>query len=225
MADLIAGVAAVRTADGVFGSAARSDAVASAAMTAARPDELAPLRIGVTGHRVLAEAERVEAGIEAAIAQVEASRPGRPLVVVSSLAEGADRLVVAAILRRPGARLWVVLPLPKADLLDDFATLESKRAFLGLLARADEVTELPAQAGRAAAYAAANDRLLDRVDILVAVWDGRDVQGPAGTADVVARARLRGLPIIRIHAGNRQPGTTEPASLGGDQGRVTYENL
>ena len=229
MADLIAEAAAIRTADGVAGevsgSAAPPDSVAAAAMTLARCHDLEPLRIGVTGHRVLAETELVEAGIEAAIARIEASHPGRSLVVVSALAEGADRLVTAAVLRRPGSRLRVVLPLPKADLLDDFATLDSKEEFLRLLARADEVTELPAQAGRVEAYAAANDRLLDRIDVLVAVWDGRGVQGQAGTADVVARARVRGLPVARIHAGNRKPGTMEPASLGADQGRVTYENL
>lgn len=194
-------------------------------MTRPRRDDLAPLRIGVTGHRVLAQTERVEAGIEAAIARIEASHPGRPLVVVSALAEGADRLVAAAVLRRPGARLWAILPLLKSDYVDDFATLDSKEDFLRLLARADEVTELPAQAGRAEAYAAANDRLLDRIDVLVAVWDGRGVQGRAGTADVVARARVRGLPVAWVHAGNRRPGTMEPASLGADQGRVTYENL
>jgi hypothetical protein len=229
MADLMAEAATIRTADGiaggVSGSAAPPDSVAAAGMTLARCDDPEPLQVGVTGHRVLAETERVEAGIEAAIARIEASHPGRSLVVVSALAEGADRLVAAAVLRRPGARLWAVLPLPKADLLDDFATLDSKEEFLRLLARADEVTELPAQAGRAEAFAAANDLLLDRIDLLVAVWDGRGVQGQAGTADVVTRARVRGLPVARIHAGNRKPGTMEPASLGTDQGRVTYENL
>ena len=229
MADLMAEAAAIRAADGVAdevsGSAASPGSAVASGMTRARRDDLEPVRIGVTGHRVLAETERVEAGIEAAIARIEASHPGRPLVVVSALAEGADRLVAGAVLKRPSSRLRAVLPLLMSDYLDDFAALESKEEFLRLLARADEITELPPQASRDEAYAAANVRLLEGIDVLVAVWDGRGAQGQAGTAEVVARARVRGLPIAWVHAGNRNPGTMEPTSLGTDQGHVTYENL
>jgi RyR domain len=199
--------------------------VATAGMTLALLDDLGPLRIAVTGHRVLAERELVEAGIEAAIARIEASHPGRSLVVVSALAEGADRLVTEAVLRRPNSRLQVVLPLPKFDYLTDFATADSKEEFLRFLARTDEVEELPARASREEAYAAANDRLLEGVDVLVAVWDGQSAQGDAGTAEVVARARALRLPLAWVHAGNRAPGTMEPTSLGEEQGKVTYENL
>ena len=199
--------------------------VAAAGMTLARMGDLEPLRIGVTGHRVLAETGLVTAGIEAALARIEACHPGRSLVVLSALAEGADRLVAEVTLRRPGARLEAALPLPKFDFLDDFVSPESKEEFLRFLARADSVTELPAQDSRDEAYAAANDSLLDGVDVLVAVWDGKGAQGHGGTAEVVARVRARGLPLAWVHAGNRKPGTMEPTSLGPDQGKVTYENL
>jgi hypothetical protein len=33
------------------------------------------------------------------------------------------------------------------------------------------------------------------------------------------------LPIARVHAGNRRPGTMEPTSLGEEQGRVTFERF
>jgi len=87
------------------------------------------------------------------------------------------------------------------------------------------VVELPAQPSRDDAYAAANDRLLDGVDVLIAVWDGKGAQGHGGTAEVVGRARASHLPVAWVHAGNRKPGTMEPTSLGADQGKVTYENL
>jgi len=183
------------------------------------------LRIGVTGHRVLAEAPRILAGVEAALDRIEAAFPGRAPVVVSALAEGADRLVAEAVLRRPGARLVAVLPMPAWDLEADFATAESRAEFAALLARAAEVVEVPARSTREEAYAAANEWLLDNVDVLVAVWDGAGAQGQGGTAEVVARARARHLPLAWIHAGNRAPGTAQATSLGPDQGRVTYENL
>jgi len=183
------------------------------------------LRIGVTGHRVLAELPLVAAGVEAALDRIEAAFPGQAPVVISALAEGADRLVTQAVLRRPGARLRVVLPMARSEYLADFATPRSRVEFLALLARADEVIVLPARATRDEAYAAANEWLLDKVDALVAIWDGKGAQGQGGTAEVVARARARHWPLAWVHAGNRKPGTMEATSLGSEQGKVTFEKL
>jgi hypothetical protein len=205
------------TLGGSEGSGGRASAGGSGA-----PGEL---RIGVTGHRILAERERVVVGIETALGRIEARFPGRALVVVSALAEGADRLVAEAVLGRTGSRLVAVLPMPRSDYLSDFAMPESRDEFLRLLAGAAEVVELPASFSRTQAYAAANERLLDGIDVLVAVWDGGGAQGQGGTAEVVARARTLRLPLAWVHAGNRRPGTMEPTSLGTDQGHVTFENL
>jgi hypothetical protein len=182
--------------------------------------------IGVTGHRVLAERERVEAGVDEALRRIAERFPRQPVTVVSSLAEGADRLVVRRAMARPGgARLVVPLPLPAADYEADFGSEESKAEFHALLERADEVVELPRAPTRTAAYAAAGEYVLRRADALLAVWDGRPAQGEAGTGAIVALARARGLPIARVHAGNRRPGTLEPTTLGAAQGTVTYEGL
>jgi hypothetical protein len=186
---------------------------------------LSELRIGATGHRALAEVPRVLAGVEEALDRIEAVFPGRALVVVSCLAEGADRLVTEAVLRRAGARLVAILPMAHGELVADFATPESRVEFEALLARAAEVVELPACATRDEAYAAANEWLLAGVEVLAAVWDGTGAQGQAGTAEVVDWARARRLPLAWIHAGNRTPGTMEPTSLGADQARVEFENL
>jgi hypothetical protein len=201
------------------------DIVAAAGMALARCSDPPDLRIGVTGHRVLAEPDRVQAGIDAALTRIETGHPGRALVVISPLAEGADRLAASAVLRRPDARLEAVLPLPKFDFLNDFGSAASKEEFLRLLARADKVIELRARPSRDEAYAAANDRLLSEIDVLLAVWDGRGGQGNGGTAQVVAQARERGMPVAWVHAGNRAPGTPEPTSLGTDQGTITYERF
>jgi hypothetical protein len=188
----------------------------------AAPDEL---RLGVTGHRVIVDVPRVLAGIEAALDHIEAAFPGRSLVVVSALAEGADRLVADAVLRRSGARLRVVLPMPRFDYLADFATPDSRDAFLHLLARAAEVVVLPPRSSRDEAYAAANDLMLADVEVLLVVWDGGGARGQGGTAEVVAQARARHMTLAWIHAGNRAPDTMEPASLGLEQASVTFENL
>src|SRR5215510_4545116 len=158
-------------------------------------------------------------------ASIERAFPGQPLTIISSLAEGADCLVVHRVLSRPNARLAVPLPLPKADYLTDFNSTESKAEFLSLLAQADEVIELPLAPTRNKAYEAAGEYVLDHCDVLIAIWDGQGAQGQGGTGAIVARARQRNLPIAWIHAGNRKPGTKEPTSLGTDQGKVTFENM
>jgi hypothetical protein len=200
--------------------------VAASVAESGAPGEV---RIGVTGHRVLAEVPRVLAGVEAALDRIVAAFPGRALVVVSCLAEGADRLVAEAVLRRAGARLVAVLPMPREELVADFAAGESLAEFDALLAKAAEVVELPARATRDEAYAAANERMLGGVEVLVAVWDGAAAQGRGGTAEAVAQARSRHLPLAWVHADNRVPGTMEATSLdagqGAGQGGDTYERF
>ncbi len=199
--------------------------VEAAGMGMARIDELGEMTIGVTGHRVLAEPERVAAGVEAALAQIAAAYPGRSLTFVSALAEGADRLVVGQALERAGTRVVAVLPVPRYDYLADFDSAGSKDEFLRILSSANEVIELPARSSREEAYAAAGNAVLEQAEALLVIWDGQGAEGQGGTGEVVAQARARGKPIAWIHAGNRKPGTMEPTSLGADQGRVTYENL
>jgi hypothetical protein len=181
--------------------------------------------VGVTGHRVLTERERIEAGIADALGQIEVAFPGQPLTVISSLAEGADRLVVHQVLARPGARLIVPLPMPVPDYLTDFEEGESKDEFLALLQRAAEVVHLSSSDSRDGAYEAAGVYVLEHCDVLLAVWDGQPAQGQGGTGDIVTIARQRGVPLAWVHAGNRKPGTAEPTSLGSEQGLVTFEHL
>src|SRR5436190_7862199 len=95
--------------------------------------------VGVTGHRILTDLDKINAGVEEALRRIEQVFPGQPLTVISSLAEGADRLVVRQVLTRPQAHLVVPLPLPKADYLTDFKSAASKAEFLSLLDQADEV--------------------------------------------------------------------------------------
>ncbi|MFW6135464.1 MAG: hypothetical protein ACOC7N_01430 [Chloroflexota bacterium] len=184
------------------------------------------LPIGVVGHRFLTELDKVTAGVDEALDRIEAAF-GEPLpAVISSLAEGADRLVLRRVLARcPDARLIVPLPLPQSDYMKDFSSPESREAFLDLLSRADQVVTLPPAPTREEAYAAGGYYVLDHCDVLLAVWDGKEGQGTGGTAGIVAEARHRHLPLTWVHAGNRIPGTRRPTTLGEEQGRVTVERL
>jgi hypothetical protein len=188
-------------------------------------DSLRPVTVGVTGHRILAEVDRIAAGIREAFGRIEAAHPGRPIVLLSPLAEGADRLAAHAVLEREGGRLIAPLPLAEDDFLQDFATPESKAEFRSLLERAEQVIVLPPAETRNASYGAGGNYVVDRSEVLLAIWDGQGAQGQGGTGEVVARARVQGKPVVIVRAGNRSPGTQEPTSLGPEQGRVITQGL
>jgi hypothetical protein len=184
------------------------------------------LHIGVTGHRFLAEVPKLQAGVDLALARIEAAYPGEDCSVLSSLAEGADRLVVERVLvYRPAARLIVPLPLPLDDYLQDFASAASRQAFLGWLGLAGEIIPPTPATSREDAYRSAGRYVLDHCDVLIVLWDGQEAQGKGGTGEIVDLARQRGLPLAWVHCGNRKPGTNEATSLCETQGTVTFERL
>ncbi len=119
-------------------------------------------------------------------------------VVLSPLAEGADRLVAERVLAREGAELEAILPMSEADYERDFATDASRSEFRSFLAKAAAIHRLPASSNRAEAYAAAGRFVVDHCDILIAIWDGKAGDGPGGTADTIAYAQSLARPIHLI---------------------------
>jgi len=181
--------------------------------------------LGVTGHRFLADMDKIHAGMEQAVACILAAYPDAAFRVLSSLAEGADRLLAKRLLQVPGAMLWVPLPLPEEEYRKDFPSPASQEEFQDLLSQAEKVIPMPVTPEREQGYLAAGMYVLEHSHALLAVWDGLPAQGKAGTAEIVHLARLREMPLAWIHAGNRKPGTTTPTSLGLEQGLFTCENF
>jgi hypothetical protein len=181
--------------------------------------------IGVTGHRLLVDAASVGAGVARALGKIEEAFPGQQLTVISPLAEGADRLVVQQVLARSRARLVVPLPLQQGDYLADFESAASKEEFLSLLDLAGEVIALPRASTREEAYKAVGRYVLGHCDVLIAVWDGEMAQGPGGTAEVVADARQRGLPLAWVHARGARMGGQRPITEDEEQGEVSFERF
>jgi hypothetical protein len=150
-------------------------------------------RLGVTGHRVLDDAAAVATLVDQVLDDL-----GPSGTMISSLAEGADRLAAERALARPGWSLAVVLPLDPLDYGDDFADVASQNEFDDLLGAASEVTQVPDEPSRDAAYLAAGLAVLHASDALLAVWDGEPARGVGGTADIVGRARAEGHPMAWI---------------------------
>jgi hypothetical protein len=166
-----------------------------------------PLTIGVTGHRPnrLAPHRLAALATEAThvLGQLRDALPIPP-DLISSLAEGADRLVAEAAV---ALRIGLVCPLPFAveEYIGDFADPASRLAFRSLLAEAKEIVVLPGRReDDASAYVAAGWWMLERSDLLVSVWDGGGSAGAGGTRYVMDRALEHGIPVLWLHATENQ---------------------
>jgi hypothetical protein len=150
------------------------------------------MRIAITGHRQLpaATAQLVDRAIRRELAALDSA----DMIGVSCLADGADQLFAQAVLDA-GAQLEVIIPAVqyRAGLPES-----SYPAYDRLLARAAKVDRLSRVESTEQAHMDASQIMLDRADRLFAVWDGKPARGYGGTADVVAEARRRGLPVSVI---------------------------
>ena len=163
------------------------------------------LRVGISGHRQIGPHHP---GIAGAVAEVLAAvmlkRASMStdstlvgLTVVSSLAEGADRVLANAILDEDG-QLEVVLPVEAADYIRDFGSDVSKADFTDLLARAVAVDTVPRAESREHAYEAAGHAVVDRSDVMVVAWDGQPARGRGGTAEIYEYAEKSKKPVFWI---------------------------
>ncbi len=110
-------------------------------------DRDAPYAVAVTGHRPnrlsADQLPRLTPQLAEVMAELEAAHPGRRFMLLSGLAEGADRLATHAALARRWA-LVAMLPFSRARYMEDFPEPDAQAEFDALLARAETVDEAPA---------------------------------------------------------------------------------
>jgi hypothetical protein len=174
-----------------------------------------PLVIGVTGHRDLRNEDieelkrRVGEVFDDIAKDYLTAHSPTPIIVLSSLAEGADQLVASVALER-GAILIAPLPMPLEEYRKDFQfglTPNALSEFNRLLAHAAAAPEMPLLDGvtieavradarrRAMQYREAGLYIVRHCQILLTLWDGdeSDVK-TGGTAEIVRRQR-EGAPL------------------------------
>jgi hypothetical protein len=161
----------------------------------------------VTGHQDVRPADRaaLEERVREALRELADRHPSTRLVLLSPLAEGADRLAARAALDL-GIDLVVPLPMPAEAYERTFGNVGGPGAeasvaeFRDLLARASRSFVLddgPGEAGGGPRddlrYARLGAYLCRSCHALIALWDGTPSGPTGGTADVV-RYRLEGIP-------------------------------
>ncbi len=180
----------------------------------ASTDVRVPLVIGAIGHRDLVPGETALLGerVRTFLDTLQRKYPDLRVTVLTSLADGADRLV-ADVARALNLPITYVLPMP-SDLYErDFGvtSLDEYREVLGTGnvltlplvgdSTADDVTHPGPK--RDLQYAQLGAFIAAHCHILLALWDGNENGASGGTAQ-----------IIRFHQDDYMPGLTagEPSS-------------
>jgi hypothetical protein len=150
--------------------------------------------VGMTGHQGLPTptAELVTAALRDTL-----SRYTPNLVGVTMLGPGADQLFARVVLEL-GGWLYVVQPTKGRQYRDGFEDPDAQRGYDELYGRASYFEALEYAESTERAHMDAGKVVVDRSSVLVAVWDGQPSRGLGGTADVVAYARERGVPVTVI---------------------------
>lgn len=133
-----------------------------------------------------------------AAVRAELAQMPPPLVGVTSLAIGADQVFAVLVLELGGA-IHAVIPF--ADIERSFSP-EDLPVYRDLIKHA-EVEILRTPGSDEDAYLAAGRRVVDQTDTIIAVWNGEPAKGKGGTADIVAYARERGVPLIHVNPDTR----------------------
>lgn len=150
-------------------------------------------RIGVTGHVMLANgtAELVYRCLLDELRRHAAAG----LHGVTCLADGADQLFARAVLALNGTYEVII---PALDYRRQKVEWHNRAAFDELLGHACAVTYLPFKHSSRRAFMTASEEVLNRCDLLLAVWDGTPSRTLGDTADVVRVAEARGLPVTIV---------------------------
>ena len=160
------------------------------------PDVRVPLMVGAIGHRdlVAEECDDLRRRVAHFLTALQRKYPELRVTVLTSLAEGADRLV-ADVTKSLGVPIIYVLPMPTALFEQDFEgeSLDEYRR----LANGSTVLTLPLVGGSTAddvrgpgpardmQYAVLGTFIAAHCHILLALWDGIDSSAVGGTASVI----------------------------------------
>lgn len=148
-----------------------------------------PVVVAITGHRNLhaTAVPLLAAAVQEIFESLRRQFPHSPVIALSGMADGADRVGAAAALAA-GAALVAVLPRQRQEYRRELSSDHSRDEFDRMISQAACVIELPAipaDAQDSAPYVALANFLSLHAHAVVAMWDGRPGAGPGGTEHMV----------------------------------------
>lgn len=155
------------------------------------------IKVGITGHQRLDDPQAWD-WVESAVCS-ELDALVSPVIAVSSLAIGADQLFASLVVRR-GGQVHTIIPFVGYERTFSPQDVDSYR---GILSKAVSVEILHTPGTEEDAYLAAGKRIVELVDLLIAIWNGQPAKGKGGTGDIVAYAIEKSTRLIHINPVDR----------------------
>lgn len=167
-------------------------------------------KVGISGHRDLLSMQKKEnlSILKGHLLKLQREHPAYELLILSPLADGADRLIVEAALEL-GIKYDVILPMPKALYMRDFS-LESKEEFIYYLEHAKSVQTIDLYAGNTSQlvqkdltfrnfqYRQVGRKIVEMSDEMIIMSDGIPNDKMGGTEDIANYAKSCGKIIYTI---------------------------
>ena len=153
--------------------------------------------VAITGHRDMIETEEISQKVSHFFKEL--IEENREIVLLSPLADGADRFVARIFLdlKNRYQKLSLIVPMPfdRNRYMEDFSN-SSKDEFLKLLDKSDEVFEV--EHITASGYLDVGRYVVDSSNILLALWDGTYNGKIGGTGDVVEYAKSNEKEVVHF---------------------------
>lgn len=157
------------------------------------------MRVGVTGHQRLKESASWS-WVKLQLDQLLSSL-SPPIVGITSLAIGADQLFATSVLEHGGS-IEVIVPFGEYEFT--FAEGHDREEYTSLLHRAIRAEVMSRQGSDEEMYFSSGRTIVNRSDLIVAVWDGKPAAGLGGTGDVVEYALKQRKRIVQINPVTQQ---------------------
>jgi hypothetical protein len=190
------------------------------------------LNVGITGHRagaltaplvrtlrpavyaVFSQLREATLRLQQSEAEFCSSSAAR-LRLYTALASGADQ-IAAICARSNGYFVRATLPFEAHEYRKDFALGDELDTFEQAVAAADEIVALPGdRSDTESAYVQVGELLVQKSDIMLAIWDGEEGKGPGGTAHVVELALQSSVPVIHVDIDRGSDSVRMRALVGG----------
>ena len=143
------------------------------------------LKLGITGHRNI-NIKYIHKYKKKIYDKLYSLNKDNKIVLYSSLADGADRLIIYEAIKL-NIEFIVVLPMSKDEYKKDFDD-SSKVEFESLLEKSKQTIVVPINKDhctRDLQYELSGHYISDNSDLLIALWDGKDTHLQGGTSETV----------------------------------------
>lgn len=145
------------------------------------------VKVGITGHRDLNKEKITQYKLEVLKQLKILKQQYSEIIIYSSLADGADRLVVHETIKE-NIDFIAVFPMKKDIYIEDF-NHDSKHEFEEIIQKAKQIivmdTSIDISFNKDIQYELASKYISDNSDILLALWDGTYNGLKGGTSETV----------------------------------------